>query len=103
MKNGTELMNEGIELSLNNADKATVGWKDDAMIHLLCYPIQEFMAEDIRNFAYKHGLAKPPNERAWGGIIKKARKEGYISHVGYRSVKNAKAHKTPASVWKLEV
>jgi hypothetical protein len=62
------------------------------------------MVEDLRKFAYDMGLPKPPSERAWGSVISSAKRDGLVEHRGFSSVKNPKAHKTPASVWvKIEI
>ena len=58
------------------------------------------MTEDVR-LASEKEIPMPPSNRAWGGIVVRASKAGLISRVGFSNVKNAKAHKTPATVWKV--
>jgi hypothetical protein len=104
MKSGNELRDQGIQLSLFNAEKSFPGWKDLAMAalenYILNHPGENFQTEDVREWAYSVGLDKPKNDRAWGGVIVSAKRRGIIQFVGYENVKNPRAHSTPASVWK---
>jgi hypothetical protein len=103
MKSGIELRNEGMQLSLFNADDKVFEWSVQARFHLerflRLYPEKEFQAEDLRRWAYQRGLKEPPSHRAWGAIISRAKKEGLIRFVGYENVTNPRAHATPAAVW----
>ena len=93
------LRTQGIQQSLSNADKAVIDWSVKALTLMNRFPASRFMVEDLRAWAYQQGLPKPPSERAWGGVIAKAKNKGMILHSGYQSVKNPKAHCTPASCW----
>lgn len=95
------LRDKGIQQAINHADKVEEKWSEKAYNCLLRF-IQwndEFMTEDVREFA-SLSLSEPPSNRSWGGIIVKAVKQGLIVRKGFRNVSNAKAHSTPASVWK---
>ena len=96
---GKALKDQGMQQALEHADAVVDDWSERALEMLVNYPEQSFMAEDLREWAYKQGLPHPPSERAWGGIIGKARNKGLIMHGGFASVKNQKAHCTPASIW----
>ena len=98
---GRELRDAGIERAATHADRNIPSWTDLAYDFLREYikTHQTFMAEDVRT--HSAGVVPPPpSERAWGGVIVRARKAGLISHDGYRKVSNAKAHCTPAAVWR---
>ncbi len=101
---GTALRERGIERSLNHAECELPGWKIRAMDYLINFLRAQgsvpFQAEYFRAWAYSRGLDRPPSERAFGGIILKAKKDNLISFVRYESVSNPKAHKAFASVWK---
>ena len=56
------------------------------------------MAEDIRLTA-KLTVPEAPHRRAWGGILVKAKKEGLIKKVGFKSTTNPAAHCALAGVW----
>jgi hypothetical protein len=105
---GKELAQAGAKLALDHAEAMDPGWKDRAYAYLLVFVAvhrgQQFMAEDIRGFAYSRGLPKPPSERAWGSIIKRASTtEAKIRAVGTEKVKNAKAHCANATLWEVVV
>jgi len=97
-RTGQELRDRGIEQAVSHAGQK---WTDQAYQFLLlfCNGHAEFMAEDVRR-ASKGCVPEPPSKRAWGGVIVRASKAGLIERVGYRQVKNAKAHCTPAAVWR---
>jgi hypothetical protein len=102
--NGTELMEQGIKQAVDNANNVNEGWSDVAYNFLLefidYYWFDTFMTEEVR--AHAHGVVPvPPSKRAWGGIIRKAVKEGLIKRDSYKSVKNPKAHSTPATLWRI--
>jgi len=98
---GEQLKEAGMNLALESAEADFNGWADSAFSFLQGFILSyksSFMAEDIR-LASAGYVPEPPSKRAWGGIIARAAKAGLIRRVGFASVKNAKAHCTPASVW----
>jgi len=60
---------------------------------------EEFLGEDVRNFAHEQGLQLPPDNRAWGGVMIRAARAGLIKKNGYRVCKNRKAHNSPMTIW----
>jgi hypothetical protein len=56
-----------------------------------------------RGVASKGVVPSPPTDKAWGGVIRKAAFSGIVFRAGYREVKNVRAHRTPASVWKSTI
>lgn len=96
---GRALKEEGMQKAVDHANAVTPDWSEQALQMLERFPQQRFMVEELREWAYAQGLPRPPSERAWGGVTAKARKLGLIMHGGYQSVKNPKAHCTPASCW----
>ena len=66
--------NAGIAQSLDNAERKTPSWKQQALEYVRIYPRNEFMTENVRHYAYAHGLPHPPSERAWGGVMVAAKK-----------------------------
>jgi len=82
-----------------------VQWSEEAFKFLKLFVSVSrgnFMAEDIR-YASAGIVPKPNSARAWGGVIRKAQKEGLIKAMGYDKVKNVKAHRTPAGLWSSNV
>ena len=102
INNGSQLRDKGIKQAINNANDTHDKWSDKAYKFLVDYikSQYEFMTEDVR-MASEGEIPKPPSNRAWGGIILRASRAGLISRVGFSNVKNAKAHKTPATVWRV--
>lgn len=100
---GERLKNEGMQMSLFNADLNNPGWPEQARWqverYLRLYPEKRFQTEDVRRWAYQRGLPEPPSHRAWGSVISKAKRDGLIRFVGYENVENPLAHCTPAAVW----
>lgn len=101
-KKGTELRDIGIERSLANAEDKNENWANEAYSFLLRYSKDNkvFMAEEVR-VASEGTVPEPPSKRAWGGIFLSARKSGLIKAIGFGSVKNPKAHRTPATIWEV--
>lgn len=92
----------GIVRSMDTADDVATMWRQKAYDHLLAFLATrstEFMAEDIRKFAAHRGLIKPPTEKAWGGIMARARAEKLIRKVAIRSTSSKSAHGNFATVW----
>lgn len=97
--NAIEARDRGIALALDNADAANEKWSDKALQFLRLYPSHEFQTEQVRAWATEQGLPVPPNARAWGGVIARARRMNLIVSTGYKNVSNPLAHGTPAAVW----
>ena len=102
INDGSQLRDKGIKKALDNADNTHDKWSEKAYKFLIKYikSQYDFMTEDVR-IASEKEIPLPPSNRAWGGIILRASRAGLISRVGFSNVKNAKAHKTPASVWRV--
>ena len=109
INDGSQLRDKGIKQAIDNADDTHDKWSEKAYKFLLDYikygegrDQYEFMTEDVR-VASESAIPKPPSNRAWGGVILRAAKAGLINRVGFSNVKNAKAHRTPATVWRINV
>ena len=104
INNGSQLRDKGIKKAVDNANDTHEKWSDKAYKFLVGYikSHQEFMTEDLRLDSEKE-IPKPPSNRAWGGIILRAVRAGLIHRVGFSNVKNVKAHRTPATVWRVNV
>ena len=102
INNGTQLRDKGINQAIDNADDTHERWSEKAYKFLTNWikTQYEFMTEDVR-LASEKEIPLPPSNRAWGGIVIRASKAGLISRVGFSNVKNVKAHRTPATVWRV--
>ena len=102
INDGSQLRDKGIKQAINNANDTHEKWSEKAYKFLTDYikSHHEFMTENVR-VASEKKIPIPPSNRAWGGIILRASKAGLITRVGFSSVKNVKAHRTPATVWRV--
>ena len=102
INDGSQLRDKGIKQAINNANDTHEKWSEKAYKFLTDYikSHHEFMTEDAR-LASEKEIPLPPSNRAWGGIILRAVKAGLITRDRFSNVKNAKAHKTPATVWRV--
>jgi len=97
---GAKLRDRGIDRAVSHADSVEPQWSEQAYQFLLTFLThnREFMAEDVREASI--GIVpEPPSNRAWGGVIVRAAKAGYIRKAGFKKVRNSRAHCTPAAVW----
>lgn len=87
---------DGINRAVLGADNQCPGWSEEAFEFVKRFSMinkgQEFMAEDIRAWAYSNGLPRPSHERAWGGVIIRSTKIGAIRVIGRRRTANVNAH-----------
>lgn len=101
---GDNLKHSGMTLATNFANKVHENWAEKAyelLVQFVRSGRGEFMCEDVREYAHAYGLPNPPSSRAWGSVISKAaKKEKIIKHVRFGQVKNPRAHRANASVWK---
>ena len=102
INNGSQLRNKGIKQAINNANNTHDKWSIKAYKFLVDYikSHNQFMTEDVR-LASEKKIPIPPSNRAWGGVVVRASRAGLISRVGFSNVKNVKAHRTPATVWRV--
>lgn len=96
----TQLRDQGMARATAHADREVPLWSHQAYHFLRSYARyhEQFMAEDVR-MASRGVIDEPPSARAWGSVFARAARAGFITRAGYRSVKNVKAHCTPATVW----
>lgn len=90
----------GIERAINHADRVCDDWGDKAYSLLLDFikVTSEFMTEDFR-LSTEGKLPEPPDNRAYGALIVRAKKNGLIRHLRYEAAKDKKSHRNPKSVW----
>lgn len=100
---GKLLRDTGIYRAITHADNTYDDWSEKAYMALKDFLKasngKPFMCEDIREFASDY-LPEPPNNRAWGSIITRAKRNGIIKHCGFGQVTNPRAHRANASMWK---
>ena len=102
---GRHLRDAGMHTAITNAEQQIMDWPDEAMralqMYLLDHPGQEFKAENVRIYAYEVlAVPYPPSEKAWGGIMLRASREGLIEKIGVGPVKTASSHMANAGDWR---
>jgi hypothetical protein len=91
----------GIADSAEHAEFDMPGWLDDAVTCVGRYAGtrrgETFLAEDARYWARLQGLPNPPEQRAWGAVIRRAHREGHIERVGYGPARSSNL--SPKILW----
>lgn len=85
------------------ADHAGDEWQEQAFSHLKRYAYEhdEMQALHIRLYAENCGLAKAPDSRAWGHILRRAAKLKILKATDrYVATDHMGSHGRPQRVWK---
>ncbi len=91
----------GIALAELGAENAHEGWSELAFTYLKLYARLmggTFTAEQVLEAADKHGLLKPPNDRAWGQVFRTAARRGIIVKAGVGVCR--KRHASVCVLWR---
>ncbi len=99
-KEAIRLRDQGIKKAIDHADKVNEGWSDAAFLKFKEFLLDhdEFMSELFRHWL-EDKLPAPPDPRAIGAVIVKAKKMGLIKHLRYQAATDPKSHRNPKSVW----
>lgn len=104
IKQARAARDRGINSAVQHAVEENKTWKEQAfkiLIDFLKHHPGPFLAEQVRQHALRFdGYVPPPHDRAWGSVLVMARKRNLIIQAGYAKVKNKKAHRANASLWK---
>lgn len=86
----------GMKSSVDHADSDLPGWSERALELLVEYANGQrgigdgtFLTEDAREYAYQAGLSRPPDDRAWGAVSQRARRQGLLIVVGAGSARSS--------------
>jgi hypothetical protein len=100
---GARLRDEGMATAIAHAERDAPGWGRAAllMVEAFCKNLGQlpFMNEDVRVYAYARGLPLPPDDRAWGGVMRTALLHKVVRQIGTRPVKAASGHRGPRALW----
>lgn len=97
-----DLAQAGMNRAVEHADVVSPEWSIEAH-QMLCVYAQlheEFMTEDLRVWAHRKGLPKPPDPRAWGAVVQQAVRRRVIVRDRFSLTKIPPAHATPRPVWR---
>lgn len=109
MSTAAALRDAGIEAAADHADAVEPRWTDrafDFAVDVLAARARKgkndpFMTEDVRKYAVARGFPEPPDARAWGAVMIRARRKGLIVRVGTGDSKNPQAHLRPTNQWRM--
>ena len=94
---------EMARLSSDRADRELGDWSTRAHNFLIQFAQSNpygFLVEDARAYAELYGLEPPPDSRAWGHIIRTAKREQLVVSCGYGIAKSSNG--SPKVKWKLK-
>jgi hypothetical protein len=91
---------DGASRAARHADDESPNWTSVAVEHVRAYArrFDSFVAEDVRWYAEIHGFPPAPTARAWGSVMKRARKEGIITADGYAPAVSSNGG--PKTLWR---
>lgn len=92
----------GINTAARHADEQSPRWVDRATELLTEYARQHRVinSERVRGYAASRGLPHPPDGRAWGAVMQRAARAGWIRKTGrYETAEDPKVHCNPVAVW----
>lgn len=101
LMDGLVQKNRAMMRAADHADRADDSWGSKALgfVVEVCARGQMFTSEDVRELAYKQGLTRPPDERAWGAVLYEARTLGYVRSAGFVNSRLPHAHQRPIRRW----
>lgn len=93
----------GATRAADHAERVDPGWKDAALDALVRFAAEArgvpFMVEDVREYAEEHGLEPPPLQCAWGAVVLRAKREGYVVRAGVGTTRRGPAHAKLGALW----
>ncbi|MES2347019.1 MAG: hypothetical protein V4641_05545 [Pseudomonadota bacterium] len=92
--------NEGIARAVDHADRVDAQWSLTAYTFLATYARTHtsFTAEDVR-LAAGDQLSAPPDQRAWGAVMRKAVSAQVIRGIGFVTARDPKVHRCNVRLW----
>jgi hypothetical protein len=91
----------GIWQAVERADREVDNWSADALGLTQRFAVQHahrpFLTEEVREWARLHGLPQPPDGRAWGAVMQRAARAGYIMQMGYAKARSSNL--SPKVLW----
>lgn len=96
------LRDDGMGRAIAHAELLTPTWSSVARQHVEAHARKHanFTTEEVRQRAEAAGFPKPPDNRAWGGVIHGATRDGVMSSSGrYVHANDPKCHHRPVVLW----
>ena len=101
---GRYLRDQGIKQAMDHADTVYDEWTEKAQRLITAYVLlhkDNFMCEDLIMYAESVNFPMPPNNKAWGGIIRWAKAKGLIQAAGIGKSTIAKHHRGYGTIWRV--
>jgi hypothetical protein len=94
----------GMAKAVAHAEADNPGWSGKAYSALVSYvrrltPGETFESMTVRKQAEANGLPQPPDARAWGGIIRAAKRAGLIAGAGVSQSSDPVQHSGYVTLW----
>lgn len=95
-----QLRDKATEKVEETANTLKGNWSNKAYYFFLQYlrSHQIFTTEQVR-MASKDFMPEPHDQRAWGPIAARVRREGFIRKISYQDAESPQAHCAPKAVW----
>lgn len=77
---------EGMRRAVEHANRVEPEWSDTALRFLNWYAQgagKSFLVEEVVMKANQYSMAKPPTTKAWGAVVRKAAKQGWLVKDGF--------------------
>jgi hypothetical protein len=91
-RTGRELRDEGMARAVEHADAIYPEWSDVALSLLRTWCASRIGQQKM--------LPVPPDKRAWGAVMLRAAKAGYIEKVGYGACQAPNVHRSICTMWR---
>ena len=105
---GEILRDRGIQQAIDHADAVEPSWSDMAYEATISFIGSHMRSGDSFTMEYirlqlteSNMISKPPDARAWGGIMRRLAKAGYIMKDGFIPAESAIAHRCPKQIWRI--
>jgi hypothetical protein len=104
-RRGARLATEGMVRVAGATEAKLPGWSDQAFGHLrrVATVRLTFTGEDIKRAAYEAGLPVPPNESAWGSVMRRGSREKVMVQDGVAAPVSASRHGAPNRRWRSNI
>lgn len=100
---GAILAEKGMVAAVEHANRESLAWSDRAVsfIHIYAILHEELTCELVRLWSEPLGMPKPPDGRAWGWCMRRARKNGYVEATERTmSASDPKVHSNRCRIWR---
>lgn len=98
------LRDAGMQTAVDHADAVAHEWSESAYAKLRAYiaPLDHgaaFTCEQVRDYAERSGLSSPPDNRAWGHVMRRGLVAGLYRKRGYVEATDPRVHCNVVTQW----